>query len=259
MRQIPSNVYRYLPLLLASLLAPLPAHAEVCDSNALKGAYGFSLTGNTTIGGATRPVAVVGRLVFEDSGNLSGISSAAFTGLILGNPVTGKYDAHSDCSVTWSLQDDSGNFQHFAGTLSGDGASVTFHQSDPGGAENGILRRTPDSCSESTLSGNLNFSMTGSTVEINTAAENGHVSTSGLLIADGAGGLSFSPGPDQPPLGAGTYDVQDDCFVEIALELPERDTTATMHFRAILVENGRAVMGIQTDPGSIVGLRLVSR
>jgi hypothetical protein len=31
-----------------------------------------------------------------------------------------------------------------------------------------------------------------------------------------------------------------------------------MHFRAILVDNGREVLGIQTDPGTVVALRLVS-
>lgn len=35
-------------------------------------------------------------------------------------------------------------------------------------------------------------------------------------------------------------------------ETPER------HFRAILVENGQEILGIQTDPGTVVSLRLVS-
>ena len=67
-------------------------HAAVCAPG-FHGVYGLSLTGTTTIGGSTRPVAVVGRLMLDDSGSLSGISSASFTGLILGNRVTGKYEA----------------------------------------------------------------------------------------------------------------------------------------------------------------------
>ena len=39
-------------------------------------------------------------------------------------------------------------------------------------------------------------------------------------IADGARNLSFDSGPDDPALGAGTYEVADDCFVTLVLELP---------------------------------------
>ena len=32
----------------------------------------------------------------------------------------------------WTLQDDSGNFRRFAGTMSADGGHVDFRQTDPG-------------------------------------------------------------------------------------------------------------------------------
>ncbi len=97
--RVRAKVRWHLFLLFAPIFVLPVAHAAVCAPKAFHGVYGFSLTGATTIGGAARPVAVVGRLVVEDSGNLSGISSAAFTGLILGNRVTGEYEAQTDCSV----------------------------------------------------------------------------------------------------------------------------------------------------------------
>jgi hypothetical protein len=243
--------------LFVTVLVLPPAHASVCDPKGLHGAYGLSVTGSTTIGGPTRPVAVLGRLLFDDSGNVSGHVSASFTGLILGNLVTGKYEAHADCSVTWSLQDDSGGYQHFAGSMSVDGGRVGFRQTDRGGAQTGILLRTMDGCSESTLAGKFQLIGSGTTVEINTAVESARVSFSHLLIADGAGGLFYDAGPDEPVLSAGTYDVQNDCFAEFALELSEGgDEKETRHFRLILVEKGRA-LGIQTDPGTIVALQLI--
>jgi hypothetical protein len=54
--------------------------------------------------------------------------------------VTGSYEAKSDCSVILKMQDDSGGFQHFSGTLSSDGSSVQFKQTDPGGAQRGIMQ-----------------------------------------------------------------------------------------------------------------------
>jgi hypothetical protein len=257
--RVGANVRRYFFLLFAWIFALPVAHAAVCDPKAFHGVYGFSLAGATTIGGPARPVAVVGRLVVDDSGDLSGISSASFTGLIFGNRVTGKYEAHTDCSVTWTLQDDSGSFQHFAGTLSADGGHVAFRQTDPDGAGNGILLRTMDGCSVSSLAGTFQLTASGRTVDVDTAVDSGPISLRGVLIADGAGNLSAASGPDEPAQAAGMYEVAEDCFVNLALELPaDEHQAAAMHFRAILVDNGREVLGIQTDPGTVVALRLVS-
>ena len=58
----------------------------------------------------------------------------------------------------------------------------------------------------------------------------------------------------------GTYEVVDDCFVKLVLELPaDEHQAAGMHFRAILVDNGRESPGIQTDPGTFLALRLASK
>ena len=74
-----------------------------------------------------------------------------------------------------------------------------------------------------------------------TALESGPVSFSGLLVADGAGRLSSAAGPaDWPPLFSGKYWVNDDCFVEGVLEVaPGAKTAGAMHFRGIVVEQGR--------------------
>ena len=251
---------RYCFLLFASTFALPASPAAVCDPKAFHGTYGFSLTGNTTIGSSARPVAVVGRLVLDDSGTLSGISSASFTGLVFGNDVTGKYEAHSDCSVTWNLQDDSGNFQHFAGTMSPDGRRAAFRQTDPGGADDGTLLRTMDTCSDANLAGVLKLTAFGRTVDVDTGTDSGEISFQDLLIADGAGNLSFDEGADEPSSAAGTYHIGDDCFVELVLTLrADAKQTAPLHFRAIVVENGREVQGIETDPGTVVALRLVAK
>ena len=75
-----------------------PVLPEKCQVNT--GVYGFELTGNATISASPQPVVSVGRLVFDGVGGISGVASVSFTGLYLGNPVTGKYEAHDDCSVS---------------------------------------------------------------------------------------------------------------------------------------------------------------
>src|SRR5690242_12378845 len=94
--------------------------ADVCNPAKLFGPYAFQLSGTTTISGTSKPTASLGRIVFAGDGKLTGTSSATFAGFLLGNPVTGTYEAKSDCTISWQLQDDSGAYQHFSGTLSGD-------------------------------------------------------------------------------------------------------------------------------------------
>jgi hypothetical protein len=250
------NVKPSLCLALLTVCAPL-AHSEVCNPADLQGAYGFLLTGEAAIGAGPQPIATLGSLTFDGSGQISGTSSVKFTGLLLGNPVTGTYMAQEDCSVSWSLQDDSGGFQHFQGTMSSDGRRISFRQTDPGGARNGTMVRTAGACNSNSLSGRYNLSVSGSNIDVQTARNTGSISVKGFLDADGAGGVAFSSGSGLPPVSAGTYKFEDGCALHIVLKLPVGgDQTADMDFRGILADSGTAAFAIQTDPGGAVSLRL---
>src|SRR5437879_7254114 len=144
------------------LLLPGAVHAgDVCDPTKLVGPYAFQLSGSTTISGAPKPTASLGRITFDGSSSLSGTASATFSGVLLGNPVTGTYEAKSDCSVTWKLQDDSGAFQNFSGTLSSDWSRGQFRQTDPGGAQRGVLQKTSDTCTAADLRTQYHFTLSG--------------------------------------------------------------------------------------------------
>src|ERR1700682_568574 len=131
----------------ASLLLALSVFgygAEVCAKTDILGAYGFQLTGTTTISGVPTPIASIGRVVLDNDGKISGYSSVNFNGFFLGNPITGTYEINTDCNITWSLQDDSGAWQHFAGKVMQGGARVDFHQADPGTGGRGVMKKTHD-------------------------------------------------------------------------------------------------------------------
>src|SRR5580692_6640722 len=172
--------------LAAALAAPARA-ADACDPAKLEGAYGFQLSGHTTISGDSKPVVSVGRLVFDGHGVLSGYASVNFAGYFLGNPVTGKYEAHTDCTITWSLQDDSGAFQNFDGKLTADELAGEFRQSDPGGAQNGALQKVAPQCSIAALAPLYSFGVSGSTTPMNAGDEAKRVSAAGLVAPDAAG------------------------------------------------------------------------
>jgi hypothetical protein len=226
-------------LILLAAVASLPLAAQVCNPAALAGAYGFQLSGTTTIGDKPQPMASLGRLVFDGSGHLSGTSSVNFNGYFLGNPVTGVYELKTDCSLTWSLQDDSGGWQHFRGTAQPGLASATFRQTDTGTSGSGTLRRTASTCTAAAMRGPYLFRMGAMTTPFSTQARQTPSTMRTVTVADGNGGLSWKSGE---AVNTGTYTVDSDCFVKIDFGFA---------LRGIVVEDGRTVLAVQTDPTQV--------
>jgi hypothetical protein len=233
-----------------ALLIMIPGLAaqspDVCNPVGLIGPYVFQLTGTTDIAGSPKPTASLGRIVFDGHGNLTGTASATFQGLLLGNPVTGSYEAKSDCSIQWKLQDDSGAFQKFSGTLSPDGASVQFNQSEPGGAQKGIMKKTSDTCSAADLLKKYSFSASGSTIPMLDGQVPHTISAKGTLdVAEN-----------------GSFQLESDCSVRFQLTLLSQAgsgvESSPMNMRGFLVNGGKEILAFQTDAGAMVAARLTS-
>jgi hypothetical protein len=231
-------------LLLLVLLPGLAAPAaDACNSADLAGPYAFQLTGLTDIAGTPKPTASLGRIAFDGHGSLSGTASSNFDGLLLGNPVTGSYEAKPDCSVTWKLQDDSGAFQNFSGTFSTDGTRVQFKQTDPGGAQRGIMQKTSDNCSAADLWKKYHFTVSGSTTPMLPGEVSRTVSAKGILdIGEN-----------------GSFQVESDCSLQFQWTLPPQDgqvaEPSPMTMRGFLVNGGKEILAFQTDPGAMVAAR----
>ncbi len=221
------------------------ASAQVCAPANLEGAYGFQLAGTSTISGNPTPISSVGRLVFETGRRtLSGYASVNFNGFFLGNPITGDFEVKSDCSVVWKLQDDSGAFQHFKGTMRPGGRRIDFEQTDPRSGARGVLMKLADTCSAAALRGRYSFSIFGTTTPF-AAIPPVTVSETATVVADGNGALVLTRNRQQ---STGTYAVDSDCFVMMDVE--------NMRLRGVLVNNGDDVPLMQTDPHRVGAARL---
>jgi len=273
---------RHMILLFVSIVAASVTHAETCDARVFNGAYGFSLNGTTNIGDRARPAAVIGRVVVEDSEHLAGVSSASFMGLVYGNHIIGTYQVQTDCTITWTFQDSSGGLQHFAGTMTVDGSRIEFRQTDSGSPQNGIMLRSMKACSEPGLV-RIDFTASGSTVNLLDPAEVRTVDLQGAMTADGAHHLAYVSDTDEPPAPVGTYELSEDCFVTLVVSPPpgqepppaipgspsggvvipglpaNGQPTPGLHFRAIVVDDGRQLLGMQIDPGTIIAFALLAR
>jgi hypothetical protein len=195
---------------------------NVCSETEVQGPYGAQFSGITWIAGTPKPAVGLARLVFNPDKAISGYSSVSFDGMLLGNPVTGTYEIKSDCTMTWSLQDGSGAFQHFSGTITPGGNKVEFRQTDPDAGQRGVMKRTSDACTATDLKPRYVFTTAGSTSTPNTGA-----------------GISFTVDPD--------------CIVHIVFGDDETN------LRGILVNHGAEILAIQTDPGETVSARFTAQ
>jgi hypothetical protein len=218
------------------------AWADVCDPAKVIGAYAFQLSGTTKISGTEKPTTSLGRLVFDGKGIVSGIASAMYTGLLLGNPVTGTYEAKYDCSITWRLQDDSGAFQNFSGTVSPDLSRVQFRQTDAGGADRGTMQKTPGQCTAADLKPKYNYSVSGTNIPMQEGGAPRTVSAKGSLV-----------------VAESSVQIDGDCTLQFDLLLRSPDGDLfPMKMRGILVNGGKEILAIQTDPGAMVSGRFIS-
>jgi len=230
--------------------------ADACDLTSLRGPYGFQLSGDTTISGESKQVVSLGRIVLGDGGALSGSSSVMFVGYLLGNPVTGSYEIRTDCTMIWSLQDDSGGFQHFQGPIAPDGRRARFKQTDLGAAEQGILVRTSDSCTAASLSKRYQFTISGSFVRMVPGDVADEMKIDGVVQADDKGAFYLTRnGASQAAIPV-TIGVETDCIVTVEFALP---SSAPVKLRGILVDDGKEILAIRTDAGWIAPARLTAR
>ena len=234
----------------AILSAAVPAAAQYCNPRNFAGAFGFQLSGTTTISGAPKPVASMGRMEFDGRGAVSGTSSVNFDGFLLGNPVTGTYEVRGDCTLSWNLQDDSGGFQHFTGKLNSDMDRATFRQTDRGGANNGTLVRLARVCTPAVLQGSYQFSMSGVIRAMDGSPEVSKVSLNGVIAIDPAGNLALLR--DGAAVNAGTLTVDNDCIVNADFSSVPGEH---IKLRGVLVSGGKEILAIGSDPGAAVNAR----
>jgi hypothetical protein len=255
---LPMRVTLLLTLILA--LGPLLC-ADVCNPKDLQGPYGFQLSGETSISGESQPVANIGRIVLAGDGGISGYSTVMFAGYLLGNPVTGTYEARWDCTITWSLQDDSGAFQHFSGVATSDGKRVSFSQTDPGGAQRGTMVKTSAECKVKDLRKAYAFTLSGSTIPMVPGETSSTVAAKGVIQTDGNAGFKLTPEDNSAAPTDVAITVDAECIVAVELMLPVTvgGTAVPVMLRGILIDEGKQILAIGTNPGAMLSAAFTAR
>ena len=247
--------------LIAACLSLRAYAANPCADAAVIGPYGLYLSGTSTMSGHQQPFASLSRIVFDGEGNINGYSSVNFNGLLLGNPVTGPYEVKPDCTVSLSLQDDSGAFQHFAGKLATGGSAADLRQTDPGAGGHGTMMRTSDACTAADLRPSYAFELSGTATPLASDAVPANISSKGVVRIDGAASFTVIQTLDGHEVTtAGTWSLESDCTVHFDLALPVKGGKAPLplKLRGILVNQGLQIFATQTEPATVVMARLAA-
>ena len=159
--------------------------------------------------------------------------------------------------MTWNLQDDSGGYQHFSGIATPDGREVRFRQTDPGGVRNGLLVRTAaEECTAANLQERYGFTMSGSIVPVAEGETKRSLSAKGGLEKDSHQHFRIALDGQTPYSTEVAVAVDGDCMVQMDFALPEGgDAPVPVTLRGILVDSGKQILAIQTDPGAVVSAR----
>jgi len=241
-------------ILAVAFVLTSPVHAQLCTGKRLWGPYGMQLSGLATISGAQDPIADLARLTLSYDGTVSGYSSVNFKGLLLGNPASGTYELHPDCTFALSLQDDSGGWQHFRGVATPDGRKITIRQTDPETGERGEVEKAPNGCTASDLRNAYTFTLSGTATPLATGNKPIPFAAAGSLSLDANRKLSLV----RPTAASVAYDLQPDCMIQLELP-PLTPTGRKVHLRGIVVNSGAKILAIQTDPGEPAAAVFVSR
>ena len=116
------------------------AQEKTCDASALKGAFGYRLSGFAyDAQGYMYILGAAGRLVSEGDGNAKGAHTYSFDGTIVKQQYTGTYTVAKDCTGSITLTAGS-SVMHFDFVIVNNGLEAELVQTDPGYSMTGTLK-----------------------------------------------------------------------------------------------------------------------
>ncbi len=109
--------------------------------------------------------------------------------------------------------------------MSPDGKRLQFRQTDAGGeGERGIAVKSADNCADTDIQEHYN--------------------------------VTTSASKEPVDVDKNTIQLEDGCFAHIVVVIPP---VSTMNLRGILVNDGKEILAIQTDPGTSLTAKFVAR
>lgn len=251
------------------------ARQRRCTNGSLKGAYGFTAQG-FTLSGAPLPAALLGPFatgglsVFDGQGNFTLTANSSFNGAIQ-PPLTvkGTYSVNEDCTYTSQAE----NGVSFRSVIVNGGQEILILQTTPNVVVAGIAKKiSPQArslqeqslseqarqprCTNGVIQGSYGFLAEGfagpPTLPLPTS---GPLAGVGTVAFDPRGSFTLTAVRSvngaldpQPVILLGSYAVNDDCTFTMKFDVG-------FTFRAVIVDGGREILFVETDPGTALTVK----
>jgi hypothetical protein len=115
------------------------------------------------------------------------------------------------------------------------------------------MQMVAPTCSAAALAARYSFALSGNASPMNPGDVPRRVSATGIAEPDAAGALQLTMADAG---GSGTIAIDSDCIAQMTMALPTGDTVA---LRGVLVDGGKRILAVETDPGTTVTATFTAR
>jgi hypothetical protein len=232
--------------LLAIMMAVRPAVAA-CSNASLNGVYGYY---HGRPGGAGNLRVLVGQIIADGNGNLSGSWTMSFNGSISIGTFTGSYLMSANCTGSFQIFGEDISVAHFNIVLDDSHHGFQMIQTDTGFDQPGFgISQGNVSCGLTGKKQTFATNLAG--VQIASSAAEGAV---GQITLDGHGNISgfetFSVGGTiSGAVVTGTYSMNSDCLGMAQITPSGGPTT---NFNTVVVNGGKEMLLFETDNTTLI-------
>jgi len=248
-------------IFLASFALSSAAWAATCSNASLNGTYGFLHSGTASDG---TPIAGLSQLAFDSStATYTGEDTQSHNGVITTEPLTATYAVAPNCTVIATVTVGGNPPQNLAFVVTSTGFFSTVQRTGVT-TEGFALRQGSPTCTNAGVAGSFGFEATGVFVAgapaIGPVAFIGELkltvnsSGDGVITGEIAGsedGTIFTFA-EEPVIGS--YAVAPDCTGSATIKAKGG---SEVHFSLVVVDGGKEVLAIETDPDTVVSGTLV--
>jgi uncharacterized protein (TIGR03437 family) len=225
--------------------------AAGCDASAFSGPYTYAVRGWLAVDGTYVPYADAGRFLPNGSGSFTGKSTYSAGGVVERRTLSGTYSLNSGCTGTANVTDSLGNAGTVAMTVVNNGQQVLFVYTTAGSVVAGTAYRGQFSCSNSSVSGPYQYSVSGFGVTPGVIAP---VAYAGSFTANGSGSLQGADAISENGVVnsrtiSSNYTVNSDCSGSEVVTDSLGNTEAVDFF---VTDQGGQGAFIQTNSGLVI-------
>jgi len=238
---------KFIPTVLLVVLTVAGAASATCSNATLNGVYGYYHGRPDGIGGQR---ALVGQMIADGHGNLTGSWTASLNGTISAGTFTGTYSIAKNCTGSFTLSNEDESPADFSFTLDDSHKGFQILQTDSGTAQPGFgFEQGKVTCGLTRKKQIFATNLLGTLTSISAVD-----AIAGQVTLDGKGNIAgnetFSVFGTITTLPvSGTYTENADCTGTI--QITPQGMAAT-NFNTVVVNGGKELLLIETDNDTVV-------